>query len=322
MDFEIVGVYTYDADSIVIAHYEANEYTIAYVSDNNTIYSQSVTYGQPYKLYNPNDKENYEFCCWRDAMVDGAQLSDGIFEFDYNIVLYATWTKILTISLETGCSYTVDKTVQKVYVIGNYTGLPDSIMSDIGITISMRDSDLTLCLINAGFKGRENCAAIDCENSSYTLMVLLSGDSYIEGGKGSDGINGKSGSKMTASNCNGTDGQNGGCALNCGTVIFENKEKNSSLHLVGGSGGNGGNGGVDKDRSRMWLNYCPNGGSSGNSASALHCVAYSINGTTVTFEKGEAGEAGKAGSRGDWWCSACYGSDGKKGKQLDVVSYK
>ena len=195
-------------------------------------------------------------------------------------------------------------------------------MTDICITVSMRDTDLTMNLISAGFRGKENRTAIDCENSSYTLTILLSGNSFIEGGRGRDGEDGKSGSAMNESNRDGTNGQDGGHALNCGTVIFEETVKNSSLTLKGGSGGNGGDGGVSKDRSRMWLNYTPNAGAGANSASALNCVSYSTNGATVCFEKGEAGKGGKAGSRGDWWSEACYGQNGSDGKQSEAVTKK
>ena len=321
-EFAAVGAYLYDFDAVVVAHYDARKYQISYVSEQSTIYTQTVTYGQPYTLYTPATRANYEFTGWRDNAVDGKKVCDGIFENDTNIVLYASWMKVLTINLESGKEYTVDKTIEKVYVIGNYSGASDNLMTDICITVSMRDTDLTMNLIRAGFRGKENRTAIDCENSSYSLTILLSGNSFIEGGKGRDGKDGKSGSAMNESNRNGENGQDGGHALNCGTVIFEEAVKNSSLTLKGGSGGNGGNGGVDWDRSRMWLNYTPNGGAGANSASALHCVSYSTNGTTVSFEKGEAGKGGKAGSRGDWWCAACYGSDGKAGTQSEAVTKK
>ena len=72
----------------------------------------------------------------------------------------------------------------------------------------------------------------------------------------------------------------------------------------------------------MWLNYVPDGGNGGNSAAALYCVEYSINGTTVNFEKGTAGEAGDAGSRGTWWRACNYGKDGESGVQKDAVWMK
>lgn len=321
-EFPAVGVYNYDMDTVVVAHYEARQFQISYVSEGDTIHTQMVAYGKPYSLYIPPVKANYEFTGWLDNSVGGQKVFGGIFEHDTNIVLYASWMKVLTINLESGKEYTVDKTIEKVYVVGNYTGSSDNLMTDIDITVSARDTDLTMNLINVGFRGKENRTAIDCENSSYTLTILLSGTSFIEGGKGSNGADGKSGSSMNESNRNGSNGQNGGHALNVGTVIFENAVKNSSLTLKGGSGGKGGNGGVDKDRSRMWLNYVPDGGDGGNSASALNCVSYSTNGTSVSFEKGVAGGAGSAGSRGDWWCAACYGSDGKAGSQSEAITKK
>lgn len=320
--FDSVGIYTYDCDVFVIAHYVAKEYQIIYISEDRTIHVQSVTYDKPYTLYTPGLRENYEFTGWFDDCLCGNRVSDGIFLQEHDIVVYAKWLKTLTINLESGREYTVDKTVEKVYVTGNHKQESIDIMQDICITVSKRDVDLTMCLVDVGFKGKNNCAAIKCENSSYLLTVLLSGNSFIEGGNGSDGTNGESGSKMTESNRNGSNGQNGGCALDCGTVIFENLTPNSSLTLKGGSGGRGGDGGVDKDRSRMWLNYVPNGGNGGDSAPALSCVSYSANGTTVNLQTGTAGKAGNAGSRGDWWCSACYGSDGKDGKVAEAVNYK
>ena len=237
------------------------------------------------------------------------------------MAVYASWLKVLTINLESDSEHTIDNTIEKAYIIGNYTGT-NELMKNVSIKVSARDYDLTIELHNAGFKGKANSTAINCENSSYTLKIINVGTSRIEGGDGLNGADGVSGSKMTADNRNGQNGSDGGHALNTGRVIFESTNKNSKLTLQGGSGGNGGNGGVDKDRSRMWLNYTPDGGNGGSSQSALNCIAYSINGTTVTFEQGSAGAKGKAGSRGDWWCSACYGSDGKAGTQRAAVTYK
>ncbi len=244
-----------------------------------------------------------------------------MFNNDHDIAVYALWQKVLTINLESDSEYTIDNTIEKAYIIGNYTGT-NALMKNVSINVSARDYDLTIELHNAGFKGKTNSTAINCENSSYTLKIINVGTSRIEGGDGANGADGVSGSKMTADNRNGQNGSDGGHALNTGRVIFESTNNSSKLTLQGGSGGKGGNGGIDTDRSRMWLNYVPDGGNGGSSQSALNCIAYSINGTTVTFEHGSAGAKGKAGSRGDWWCAACYGSDGKAGTQRAAVTYK
>lgn len=317
--FPAVSVYQYDVDAVLIAHYVPKSYQISYVSEGSTIYSQTVVYGQPYSLYIPENRKNYEFAGWFDCAYGGSLVTDGVFLNDGNIALYASWRKVLTLELESGKDYAVDKTIEKAYIIGDYSGSSDTVMTDICIRVSARDTDLTIHLINVGFRAKDNCTAIECENSSYTLTVLLTGDSYIEGGRGSDGQDGKGGSEMSKSNCNGSDGFDGGHALDGGTVIFEDAAENASLTLRGGSGGRGGDGGIDKDRSRMWLNYVPDGGNGGNSAAALYCVEYSINGTTVNFEKGIAGEAGDAGSRGTWWRARNYGKDGEAGVQNDAV---
>ena len=315
------GIFRYDSDIVAIAHYEAKTYQIVYVSEGVTVHTQTVEYGQPFHLYSPEERENYEFTGWRNRSVGGDLVCEGIYENDGNTVLCADWQKIMIIELESGRDYTVDNTVEKVYVIGNCDGTNVSV-TDVCIKISMRDKDLTVCLINAGFRAKNDRVAIDCENSSYKLTVLLTGTSVIEGGNGSNGADGKSGSSMTESNRNGQNGKNGCPALNCGRIIFENAREDSSLLLKGGDGGSGGNGGIDRNRSRMWLNYVPDGGNGGNSGSAIRCVSYSVNGASVTLEKGNAGTAGKAGSRGDWWCGACYGHAGTAGKQTDMVEYK
>lgn len=319
--FESVGIYQFTMDIFVYANFTANSYNISYVSDGAKVYSQSVVYGQPYVLYSPDPKINYEFVGWYTQEVGGSKASDDVYLAEGNSVFYASWMKILTINLESDSVYTIDSTIEKAYIIGNYTGT-NSLMKNVSINVSARDYDLTIELHNAGFKGKANSTAINCENSSYTLKIINVGISRIEGGNGSDGADGVSGSNMNADNRNGQNGNDGGHALNAGIVIFESINNHSELTLQGGSGGKGGDGGVDKDRSRMWLNYTPNGGNGGDSGSALYCVAYSINGTTVTFEQGAAGAKGNAGSRGDWWCAACYGSDGTAGKQRAAVSYK
>lgn len=316
-----VGVYQFAMDISVFANFTANTYYITYVSDGATVYTQPVVYGQSYMLYSPQPKTNYEFVGWYTKEVGGSKASDNVYLREGNTVLYGAWIKVLTINLESDSEYTIDNTIAKAYIIGNYTG-SNELMQNICINVSARDYDLTIELHNVGFKGKANSTAINCENSSYTLKILNIGTSRIEGGDGSDGADGESGSKMTIDNRNGKDGSDGGHALNAGIVIFESTNSNSKLTLKGGDGGNGGNGGVDKDRSRAWLNYLPDGGNGGSSQSALNCIAYSINGTTVTFEQGSAGLRGKAGSRGDWWCAACFGKDGKDGVQRDAISYK
>lgn len=315
------GIYNYTTNITVFANYTANTYNLAYISDGITIATQEVTYGKSYSLKIPDTKANYEFAGWYDKQVGGSKVTDGVFKTDHDMAVYASWQKVLTINLESDSEYTIDNTIEKAYIIGNYTGT-NALMKNVSIKISARDYDLTIELHNAGFKGKSNSTAISCENSSYTLKIINVGTSRIEGGNGANGADGVSGSKMTADNRNGQNGSDGGHALNTGRVIFESTNKSSKLTLQGGSGGNGGNGGVDKDRSRMWLNYTPDGGNGGSSQSALNCIAYSINGTTVTFERGSAGAKGKAGSRGDWWCAACYGSDGKAGTQRAAVTYK
>ena len=320
--FNCSGVYAYDYDIVVIAHYEANVYQISYVSDGETIKTQSVVYGQPYNLYIPDGRDNYEFIGWRDSAYGGQTVSDGIYNCDHNLAVYASWRKTLTVDLQSGNDYTIDETIEKVYITGNYSRALNNVMSDICITVSERNSRLTMVLVNVGFAAKDGRAAIDCKNSSYTLNVLVCGDNFIEGGKGKDGENGVDGARMTSSDCHGQDGGNGGVALNCGKVVFEEMKSNSSLTLKGGNGGDGGNGGVDTDRSRMWLNYVPNGGDGGDSANAITCISYSVNGTAIDFVKGRAGNAGKAGSRGDWWCAACYGSAGKHGEEKDAIGYK
>lgn len=319
--FDIYGIFNYSSDITVFANYEPNIYKITYVSEGNAIGEQTVYYSSPFVLAASPTRPNYEFVGWYDDVYGGNKVTDGTYNWLSNITVHAKWLKTQTINLESNNEYSIDSTVEKVYVIGNYTGA-NEIMTQININVLRRDNNLTLNLINVGFKAKENKTAIDCANSSYTLTVIISGKVYIEGGDGSCGLDGVSGSKMNASNCHGANGLDGKNALNVGTVVFESDGSSAELTLKGGSGGAGGNGGVDTDRSRMWLNYTPNGGNGGASNSALNCVAYSVNGVAVNFVKGSVGAAGKAGSRGTWWCSACYGNDGLKGNQVDSITYK
>lgn len=319
---DITGNYYFTCDISIVAKYTANEYNISYVSEGQTVSIQQVTYGQAYSLFNPAPKKNYEFVGWYDKEVGGNRISDGVYSVDKNTAYYAAWIKILIINLESDNDYAIDNTIEKAYIVGNYNG-NNNLMTGISVKIAKRDYDLIIELVNAGFKAKNNTVAISCENSSFTLKIVNNGISHIEGGNGSNGANGASGSQMTIDNRNGTNGENGQHALDCGRVIFEEKpNSNSKLTLKAGNGGKGGDGGIDKDRSRMWLNYVPNGGNGGDSLSALYCKSYSINGTIVNFEKGSAGAKGNAGSRGDWWKSACWGTNGNDGKQNDAIRYK
>lgn len=320
-EIDMYGTYLYTTDITVFANYNANLYKITYVSEGIIIGEQSVFYESTFELATSPIMQNYEFVGWYDSAYSGNKAASGTYKKPSNITLYAKWLKTQTINLASNNEYSIDSTVEKAYIIGNYTG-SNALMTGININVLSRDKNLIINLINVGFKAKENMSAIDCANSSYALTVIITGKSYIEGGDGSRGSDGVSGGSMTAGNCNGSNGLNGKHALNVGTVVFEASEPSAKLTLKGGSGGAGGNGGVDKDRSRMWLNYTPNGGNGGSSSSALNCVAYSINGTSINFEKGSAGAGGKAGSRGDWWCTACYGSAGSAGKQINAITYK
>ncbi|MDE6201109.1 MAG: InlB B-repeat-containing protein [Clostridiales bacterium] len=318
--FDSVGIYNRVSDISIIANFEPISYSIIYISDGTTIYRQSIKYGQQYKLYCPNYKSNYEFAGWYTNSIDGEEISDGIYTSDVDTVLYAAWTKTKTIILQPNTDYTIDNTVAKVYVIGDYN-VKKSIVKNVNITILTRNSSLTLELHNAAFKGKDDSNTIDCQNYLFDLIIVNVGSSRIEGGNGSKGLDGQSDSSMTADNCNGGIGKQGKSAISAGAVIFGGNSAVSSLVLVGGNGGRGGNGGVDKDRSRMWLNYVPNGGRGGNSGAALYCISYSINDALVTFEQGNAGCGGSAGSRGDWWCAACYGEAGQAGSQVNAICY-
>ncbi len=320
--FAEVGIYNYDADLCLVAHYEAKKYSISYLDGGSTVFTQEVTFGQPYTLLFPEARQDYEFLGWFDAETEGTLATDGVFNAAENITLYASWRKIMQIDLESGKEYTVDSSVERVYVTGSYTGGEDEVLTDICIVISNRDDDLTLCLQNAGFRGKNDRNAIDCQNSSYILTVLLTGENYVEGGAGSRGADGVGGGSMTESNRNGKRGQDGATALEAGIVRFKAAENNCSLTLRSGHGGDGGNGGISKDRSRAWLNYLPDGGNGGDSGYAISCLKYSEDGVKVSFEQNEAGKGGTRGSRGDWWKAACYGSNGKDGKQNDAINYK
>ncbi len=315
------GVYDYTSDITVYANYVANTYNIIYISDNKTIAVQEVIYGKAFSLKVPDTKLNYEFVGWYDKQIDGVRVIDGVFDIAHDIAVYASWIKVLVINLESNAGYTIDKTIDKAYIIGNYTGT-NALMENTCINVSARDYDLTIHLLNVGLKGKPSKNTINCENSSYTLTVVNSGISRIVGGDGVSGQNGVSGSQMNSENCHGKNGTDGGHALNAGRVIFQSTDSDSSLTLRGGDGGSGGNGGVDWDRSRPWLTFVPNGGNGAKSGSALCCIAYSINGTTVTFEQALPGRKGIAGSRGDWWCAACYGLNGVDGAQISAVIYK
>ena len=70
----------------------------------------------------PETKSNYEFAGWYDKQVGGSKVSDGVFNNDHDIAVYASWQKVLTINLESDCEHTIDNTIEKAYIIGNYTG--------------------------------------------------------------------------------------------------------------------------------------------------------------------------------------------------------
>lgn len=319
--FPISNIYTIPSNIQITADYATNTYTINYISEHVKIATQQVVYGESFSFIEPEYRKNYEFVGWFDKEIGGSQISEGIYKYDSNIQVYAVWLKIVNINLESGKKYVIDFTIDKAYIIGNYTG-KTGLCTDVRIVVSKRDANLTVHLINAGFTGKADKNAFYCENTSYLLTIINTGTSYIQGGYGTSGVNGVSGSAMTSSNCNGTDGQKGKHAISCGRVAFESTDDKSTLTLKGGNGGNGGNGGVDTDRSRMWLNYLPDGGNGASSGAALYCIAYSINGTTVKFEQGLPGKGGQAGFRADWWTSKCPGTSGSNGKQLNAIVYK
>lgn len=317
----LFGIYSFTTDIVVSADYSVNTYNIIYVSDGETIGKQEVAYGKAFSLRFPTQKPNHEFSGWYDKPIGGNQISAGIYNNDGDMVVYASWIKVLTIRLESGKDYTIDKTVEKVYVVGNYTGA-NSVMTSVCIKVSTRDNDLTMHLINVGFKAKNDCVAVNCENSSYHLTVLVEGINCIIGGNGSRGFDGVSGNAMTESNCNGTRGNDGQHALNCGRVSFEGVDKKAILKLKSGDSGDGGNGGIQhKAGSFVWTNYQPNGGNSGDVKSALNCITYSTNGLSVSFESGTIGTPGVKGSR-DRWFGTDYGKDGIKGICMLAVSYK
>lgn len=317
--FASEDIYNCLSNISVIADYAPVGYSIIYVSDGVTVYRQSVGYGQPYKLYYPDARVDYEFVGWNTNSIGGDRVSDGVYIKESDTVLYAVWTKIKKINLKANTTFTIDSTISKIYVIGDYNG-HNSIVQNVNIMILTRNSPLTMELHSAAFKGKNDTNTIDCQNFLFDLLIVNIGVSRIEGGNGSAGEDGEDGSFMTEDNCNGGIGKQGKNAINAGCVVFSSLGHNSSLTLVGGNGGRGGNGGVDTDRSRAWLNYKPNGGRGGNSGAALCANSYSIGDANVKFVQGYAGFGGSAGSRGDWWCEACYGEDGESGKQVKAIS--
>ncbi len=319
-EMDLFGIYTYASDIKIVAQYEPNKYSVSYVADGFAVDVQSVTYGKVYNLIDGPTKANYEFAGWYDREFGGKRVSDGVYEKDGNMTVYANWIKTCTIELESNNEYMVDSSVDKVYIIGHYD-ITTGLVCDVNVKVQHRDNNLTIALKNAGFKAKINSVAISCENSSYILTVINEGKSHIEGGDGSKGADGAS-SGMNKDNCNGSKGNAGQHAVNCGAVVFESCDKNSSLTLKSGRSGDGGNGGVaEKAGVHLWVNYKPNGGSSGDVLSALYCTTYSEIGIDVTFELGSLGSVGKKGSRKTWFTTE-YGQDGGNGSVSASVTYK
>lgn len=309
---DCIGLYTFATDIFVIAGFKANQYTISYVSDSTTVSMQQVTFNEPYALYNPKTKLNHEFVGWFDKEVGGVRVSDGVYQNDGNIVLYASWLKVITYNIESNNDYTIDSTIDKVYLVGNYNG-SENFMTNVNVKIASRCYDLMIKLINTGFKAGNDNSAIYAESDGFLLTVEAVGNCKICGGDGS---------KSTSATVKSNDGK---AAIEAARLMLISEQANS-FKLQGGNGADGccGTDGAKENTGLVWCNWGwsgSDGGQAGNSGAAICAITYTDYSNVELFEGG-AGTGGTGGSAGyrKGWFAKTWGSDGAKGKDGDVVS--
>ncbi len=313
-EFASTGYFDFTSNITLVASCCPNEYTIIYVSGSEAVHSQRVTFGEPYQLHTPNLKENCEFGGWFDREIGGNRISDGIYQLDQNVVLYASWLRVITFHLQERTTYTVDRSIDKVYLVGDYNGR-DYFLTGVNVKISSRSCDLRVELINVGFKASFDHSAIQAESDGFLLTVEAVGTCKIVGGDGVQ-VKGRS--------------NDGKPAIEVPRLLLSASPRAKMFVLQGGDGGNGirGQDGKKENTALVWCNYGHNGedgGDGGNSGAAIRVITYTdYSKTELQYaQAGLGGEGGLAGYRKGWFAKK-WGKNGQKGedgKISDLICY-
>lgn len=298
-EFAAQGIFHQSTDIVLNAQYSANKYNISYYDGNTLLARQEVCFGEQISYLVPAEQSNKEFVAWYHDEYFIEQAEEKSYQNVGDISLYAYFLTTTTINLAANTKYEIGPQIDKAYLVGTYRD-GDSLLENVQVVVACRDTALTLYFDHVGISAKANKTAIQFENASYELSIVVVSNSYVKGGNGSDGtsidLDAKSGKpaftydgnvsiKAVRSDCtmkyiggnggkghNGADGSNG----SVGVVGWD---------AAGKEGGNGSNG--------------ANGGKGGDGAVALACNKLYINSNfTLNLVGGNAGSGGAGGAGG------------------------
>lgn len=298
-EFAAQGIFHQANDIVLTAQYSANKYNISYYDGNTLLTKQEVCYGEQISYLVPDAQSNREFVAWYHDKYLVEQAEEKSYQRTRDISLYAYFLSTTTINLAANTKYEIGPQIDKAYFVGTYRD-GDSLLENVQIIIACRDTALTLYFDHVGISAKANKTAIQFENASYELSIVVISNSYVKGGNGSDG---------TSSDL---DAKSGKPAFSYdGNVSLKAVRSDSTMTFVGGNGGKGHNGADGSNGSAGVVGWDAagkeggngsngaNGGKGGDGAVALACNKLYVNSNfTLNLVGGNAGSGGAGGAGG------------------------